>query len=91
VLVNDLSGSGTARRQLYHSMIAQGIGVNVHYIPVHSQPYYQELGHRVGDYPNAESYYARTLTLPLFGSMSVEEQDRVVEALYECLEMRKAA
>lgn len=91
VLVDDPSDTGAARRQLYHAMIAQGIGVNVHYIPVHSQPYYQELGHRVGDYPIAESYYARTLTLPLFGSMSDEEQDRVVEALYECLEIRKAA
>lgn len=89
VLVDDPTGA--VRRQLYHAMIAQGIGVNVHYIPVHTQPYYQERGHRVGDYPNAESYYARTLTLPLFGSMSDEEQDRVVEALYECLDVKKAA
>lgn len=89
VMVDDDSGVG--RRHLYHAMVNQGIGVNVHYIPVHSQPYYQALGHRMGDFPKAESYYNRVLTLPLFGSMSNEEQDRVVDALHYALDVRKAA
>lgn len=83
--------SGDYRRRVYHQMVEQGIGVNVHYIPVHTQPYYQNLGFAWGDYPQAESYYLHALTLPLFGSMTEQEQDRVVAALLRCLALDTAA
>jgi dTDP-4-amino-4,6-dideoxygalactose transaminase len=55
--------------------------VNVHYIPVHTQPYYQALGFKLGDYPHAEHYYQRTISLPLFHGMTEQEQDRIVDIL----------
>lgn len=91
ILVGRPGDGGAGRRSLYHSMIEQGIGVNVHYIPVHTQPYYQQLGHRYGDFPNAEAYYERTMTLPLFGSMTDRDQDRVVGALYNHGSLQAAA
>ena len=69
------------RRQVYDAMRAAGIEVAVHYIPVHLHPHYRKLGFKPGDFPNAEAYYARALTLPLFPRMSDLDQDRVVEAL----------
>lgn len=61
------------------------IGVNVHYFPIHLQPYYQNLGFRAGDFPNAEAFYKKAITLPLFPFMSADEQHRVVQALIEVL------
>ncbi len=69
------------RRKVYDALRAAGIGVNVHYIPVHLQPYYRRLGFKRGDFPNAEAYYERALTLPLYPRMSDDEQDKVVAAL----------
>lgn len=91
VLVGSPGGGGGARLSLYNELVSQGIGVNVHYIPVHTQPYYQRLGHHYGDYPVAESYYERTLTLPLFGSMTEQDQNRVINALHDHLGVAKAA
>lgn len=73
------------RDRVYDALIERGIGVNVHYIPIHLQPYYQNLGFSKGDFPLAEKYYQNALTLPLFPSMTADEQDRVVQALNEVL------
>jgi UDP-4-amino-4,6-dideoxy-N-acetyl-beta-L-altrosamine transaminase len=75
-----------SRLQLYRQMIEAGIGVNVHYIPVHTQPYYQSLGFRSGQFPRAEHYYERCLTLPLYPAMSDNEQEHVVSVLRQALE-----
>jgi len=74
------------RRAVFDAMHARGIGVQVHYIPVHTQPYYQALGFRRGDYPVAERYYARSFSLPIFPGLTDEDQDHVVEALAESLD-----
>lgn len=74
-----------ARRRIFERMRAAGIGVNVHYIPVHLQPFYKRLGFGEGDFPEAERYYARALTLPLFPRLTELQQDRVVEALRSSL------
>jgi dTDP-4-amino-4,6-dideoxygalactose transaminase len=58
-----------------------GIGVNVHYIPIHTQPCYQRLGFKRGDFPAAEAYYERAITIPLFPAMTDAEQDRVADIL----------
>jgi UDP-4-amino-4,6-dideoxy-N-acetyl-beta-L-altrosamine transaminase len=67
---------------------AAGIGANVHYIPIHLQPYYAHLGFKEGDYPAAERYYRRALSLPLFPAMTEAQQDRVAAVLREALEGR---
>lgn len=73
------------RRTVFDSMRSAGVGVNVHYIPVHTQPYYRALGFGPGDFPEAERYYARAITLPLHPGLSESDQDRVVEALRAAL------
>lgn len=81
VLVANTRSRRSVRNRLYHHLQAAGIGVNVHYIPVHSQPYYREMGFQYGDFPVAEAYYERTLTLPLYTTLSDSDQDRVIDAL----------
>lgn len=68
-------------RELFESMRAAGIGVNLHYIPVYRQPYYEELGFRAGYCPVAEQYYAEAMSLPMYPSLTADQQDHVVDAL----------
>ena len=73
------------RRIVFEALKAAGIGVNVHYIPVHLHPYYHSLGFRPGQFPVAEHYYAGALTLPLYPGVTTIEQDHVVETLRKAL------
>ncbi|SFT81933.1 UDP-4-amino-4,6-dideoxy-N-acetyl-beta-L-altrosamine transaminase [Halomonas saccharevitans] len=73
-------------RQVFEALRDQGIGVNLHYIPVHTQPYYQQLGFRPGDFHEAERYYAEAISLPLYPTMTEAQQDDVVAALTRALE-----
>jgi dTDP-4-amino-4,6-dideoxygalactose transaminase len=72
---------GGARRRVYDALHAGGILVNVHYIPIHTQPYYRALGFRRGDFPSAESYYAEALSLPMYVDLGDAQVERVAEAL----------
>jgi UDP-4-amino-4,6-dideoxy-N-acetyl-beta-L-altrosamine transaminase len=74
-----------SRAEVFKAMRAKGIGVNVHYIPVHTQPYYRALGFSPGSFPNAERYYAGAISLPMFPTMTEKEQDCVIEALTSAL------
>jgi len=80
VVLIDFAAAGLSRRQVTEALRAQGIGSQVHYIPVHRQPYYQA---RYGpiDLPGADAYYSRCLSLPLFPSMADSDPERVVAAL----------
>lgn len=69
------------RREVYDRMRAQGIGVQVNYIPVHWHPAFDDLGYRRGMCPVAEAFYAEELSLPLFPDLTDADQDRVIEAL----------
>ena len=69
------------RRKVFAAMRAAGIGVNVHYIPVHLQPYYRQLGFAPGHCPAAEAYYQSAITLPLYPELSAADQDKVVSTL----------
>jgi UDP-4-amino-4,6-dideoxy-N-acetyl-beta-L-altrosamine transaminase len=71
--------------QVFNRLREQQLGVNIHYIPVHTQPYYQALGFTHGDYPHAEQYYKQAISLPLFHGMTEKEQDRVVDILSRIL------
>jgi len=74
-------------RAVFESLREQGIGVNLHYIPVHTQPYYQQMGFKIGDFPEAERYYAEAISLPMYPNMSESQQDQVVIALEKALRL----
>ena len=76
-----LTAMSRTRRGVFEFLRAQGVGVNVHYIPVHTQPYYAAMGFQPGDFPEAMRYYAEALSLPMFPKLSEAEQDFVVETL----------
>jgi len=81
----DSARTEKSRNEVYDMLQEQGIRVNVHYIPVHTQPYYRMLGFKHGDFPVAEEYYTKAISLPMYSSLSVEDQDRVVSAVRKCL------
>lgn len=69
------------RKKIFDKLRALNIGVNVHYIPVYLQPYYEKLGYQKGLCPNAESYYETTITLPLFPKMTDDDVWYVISAI----------
>lgn len=78
----DLEQLGMTRAEIYSALRAENIGVNVHYIPVHLHPYYQQtLGTHAGQFPVAEAAYERLITLPIFPQMSDQDADDVVHAV----------
>ncbi|WP_167469909.1 UDP-4-amino-4,6-dideoxy-N-acetyl-beta-L-altrosamine transaminase [Vibrio aquaticus] len=74
-----------SHKQVFDALRKRGIGVNLHYIPVHTQPYYQNMGFEQGSFPEAEKYYEEAISLPMFQSMTFEQQDEVVTALEQVL------
>lgn len=75
----------TSHRQAFESLRDQGIGVNLHYIPVHTQPYYAAMGFSPEDFPEAMRYYNEAISLPMFHGLTFEQQDTVVGALKQAL------
>ena len=73
------------RDQVFARLREAGIGVNVHYMPIPAQPYYRSLGQDPVDYPGAQAYYRQAISLPLFPSLSLAEQDRVIQTLERVL------
>ena len=74
-------------KEVFDSLRENGVGVNLHYIPVHFQPYYQKMGFKQGDFPHAESYYSNAISLPMFHGMTYEQQDEVISKLTQILEV----
>mgnify|MGYP003109597746 CR=1 FL=1 len=72
-------------RQVFESLREQGIGVNLHYIPVHTQPYYQAMGFEPEDYPEAMAYYREAISMPMFQGMTDAQQNEVVKSLGNAL------
>ncbi|HMM19536.1 MAG TPA: UDP-4-amino-4,6-dideoxy-N-acetyl-beta-L-altrosamine transaminase [Selenomonadales bacterium] len=72
-------------RQVFEELRAAGIGVNLHYIPVHTQPYYQRLGFHWGDFPKAESYYRSAISIPMYAALRDEDQMFVIDTIKEVL------
>lgn len=68
-------------RQVFEQLREQGIGVNLHYIPVHTHPFYERMGFEMGDFPEAEKYYAEAISLPMFQTLTEHQQDMVLNAL----------
>ena len=81
----DFSEIGKTKMQVFQEMKECGIVLNLHYIPVHEQPYYEELGFCTGDFPHSERYYSKAFTLPLYYGFTEEQQDRVVDSLRDII------
>lgn len=71
--------------QVFESLRAKDIMVNLHYIPVHTQPYYQRMGFRKGDFPEAEGYYREAISIPMYPTLTDSDQDFVVKSLREAM------
>ncbi len=69
------------RKEIFTRLRLAGIGVNVHYIPVHLHPFYRNMGFKDGDFPESESFYGKSITLPLYSDLSFQQQDEVVKVL----------
>ncbi|HAB39842.1 MAG TPA: UDP-4-amino-4,6-dideoxy-N-acetyl-beta-L-altrosamine transaminase [Rhodobacteraceae bacterium] len=74
-----------SHHDVFQAMLNRGIFVNLHYIPVHTQPYYQNLGFVWGDFPNAEAYYRSAISIPMYPTLSDTSQAQVIAALHEIL------
>jgi UDP-4-amino-4,6-dideoxy-N-acetyl-beta-L-altrosamine transaminase len=72
---------GSTHLQVFEALRVAGIGVNLHYIPVHRQPYYEGLGFKAGYCPEAEQYYAEAISLPMYTGLTEAQQDKVIEAI----------
>ena len=71
--------------EVFQSLRERDILVNLHYIPVHTQPYYQNMGFEWGDFPNAEAYYKSAISIPMFPTLGGDAQAKVISALNEIL------
>jgi dTDP-4-amino-4,6-dideoxygalactose transaminase len=74
-----------SRRELFDALRREGIGVHVHYIPLHLLRNYRQMGHQRGDFPVAEAYYDSAMTLPLFPAMSDDEVQRVIDTVQKAV------
>ncbi|MEM7562072.1 MAG: UDP-4-amino-4,6-dideoxy-N-acetyl-beta-L-altrosamine transaminase [Pseudomonadota bacterium] len=73
------------RKRVFEGLRENGVGVNIHYIPVHLQPYYKDLGFNPGDFPNAEDYYQRAISLPMYPKLASRDLDYVCGLLGDIL------
>lgn len=81
----DRDKTSLTRREVFDALRERGILVNVHYIPVHLQPWYARFGFKQGDFPVAEAYYEACISLPMFVGLSDEDQDRTIAAVIEVI------
>lgn len=72
--------------EVFEKLRALGVGVNLHYIPVHLQPFYQQMGFKLGDFPEAERYYSEAISLPMYPLLTDAQQDAVVSTLKRALQ-----
>lgn len=81
----DLGRCQKTQREIYGRLLAAGIGVNLHYIPVYRQPYYEALGFKLGYCPEAEKYFCDALTIPLYPTLTEDDQNRILGMIHEVL------
>ena len=79
----DCQNSHLSRLEVYYSLLEKGIKANVHFIPIHTHPYYQKMGFKKGDFPISEWFYENELSLPMYYDLSDDQQDRVVDTLHD--------
>ena len=81
----NLDEINTSHREVFEYLRSKSIMVNLHYIPIHTQPYYENLGFSVGQFPNSEQFYKEAISIPMHPSLSTEDLDFVIEELKEAL------
>jgi UDP-4-amino-4,6-dideoxy-N-acetyl-beta-L-altrosamine transaminase len=81
----DTTRTPRTRAEVFQHLRDASIGVNVHYIPIHTQPHYRRLGFKRGDFPASEHYYDRAISIPMFPAMTPAQQQRVVDTLAKAL------
>jgi dTDP-4-amino-4,6-dideoxygalactose transaminase len=86
-----LSRIQKTHREVFEALKDQGIGVNLHYIPVHTQPFYRDMGFRPEDFPESMQYYREAISLPMFQGLTNLQQDEVVKALQIALDIGRSA
>jgi len=80
--------NSATRKDVFKRLRNYGIGVQVHYIPIHFQPYYKNLGYKEGDCPGAEEYYKRAITLPLYPTLGIKEVKFIIQKIKKLLNKR---
>lgn len=83
----NLEKLSVTRKEIFETLQAHNIGVNVHYLPVHLHPYYKDLGYKQGSFPKAEKLYERIITLPLFPAMETKDVEDVIQAVTETISL----
>jgi UDP-4-amino-4,6-dideoxy-N-acetyl-beta-L-altrosamine transaminase len=78
---------GSTHFEVFESLRKKEIMVNLHYIPVHMQPYYQKLGFKKGDYPNSEQYYREAISIPMHPNITDSDQEMVVQSIHEAMRL----
>ncbi|MDI4652865.1 MULTISPECIES: UDP-4-amino-4,6-dideoxy-N-acetyl-beta-L-altrosamine transaminase [Pseudoalteromonas] len=81
----NLADINKSHKQVFDELREHGIGVNLHYIPVHTQPYYKNMGFKEGDFPESERYYQEAISIPMFHGMTDQQHDEVVNTLKQVL------
>jgi len=77
----ETSKTNKSRKTIFNELRLSGISVNLHYIPIHTQPYYRQQGFKTGDFPNSEKYYSKAISIPIFSAMDFKVQDKVVKSI----------
>ena len=81
----NLDEIGKGYGEIFNFLKDKGIGVNLHYIPIHTQPLYQRMGFREGDFPESERYYTEAMSLPLYPELSEKNQQRVISTIFDAV------
>ena len=81
----DLNNTIHSRKEIFEELRGMDVGVNLHYIPVHLHPYYAEMGFQYGDFPEAESYYSDAISIPIYPTLTEEDQNHVIKSIKKAL------
>jgi len=85
VICLQLNKISKSHYQVFVELQDKGLNINLHYIPVHTHPYYRTMGFREGDFPNAETYYSKAISIPMFFGLTDENQEKVIDCIREAL------
>jgi len=81
----DLNNTIHSRKEIFEELRGMDVGVDLHYIPVHLHPYYAEMGFQYGDFPEAESYYSDAISIPIYPTLTEEDQNHVIKSIKKAL------
>lgn len=83
VIQLELTKTKLSHKEIFDFLRNNGVGVNLHYIPIHTQPYYADLGFKKGDFPEAETYYSKSISIPIFPNLETNDQAHICDLVGE--------